>query len=130
MEQLKWGLKGIPGQIDYNEVTTTFMQTKVEYKMQQMPDMDCSKEVHQGWTDIDMSWIASLPLTELGGYMFVWDDDAKESPCIHVPMVACYCSEVMWFMEVGSLNSVLWLGKLLSGYTCTSLCEKEILFLG
>ena len=45
--------------------------------MQQMPHMDYSKEVHQGWTDIDMPWIASLPPTELGGYMFVWDDDTK-----------------------------------------------------
>ena len=46
VEQLKQGLKGIPVQIDCNEVITTFMQTKVEYKMQQMPHMDYSKEVH------------------------------------------------------------------------------------
>jgi len=85
VEHLKWGLKDIPVQIDYNEVITTFMQTKVEYKMQQMPLMNYVKEVHWGQTDIDMLWIASLPLTELGGYIFVWDDDAKESTCIHVP---------------------------------------------
>ena len=68
------------------------MQAKVEYKMQQMPHGLC-QGVCQGQTDIDMPWIASLPLTELGGYMFVWDDDAKESTCIHVPYS---CLLLLW----------------------------------
>jgi len=85
IQQLEDGLSDI-GAVRCDESVPTFMKTRPEYQPPQNPHRDYSPKVFARKTGPgEYPWIALIPLTNDGSYLFVWDAPGNEEILLHIP---------------------------------------------
>jgi len=85
VQQIEDGLSDINAVL-CEDVVPTFMQTRPEYKPPQNPHRDYSPTVLQKkQSPGKYPWIALIPLSMEGSYLFVWDAPGKPESLIHIP---------------------------------------------
>ena len=85
VQQLEDGLSDINAVL-CEEAVPTFMRTRPEYRPPQNPHLDYSPTVLGRKTSPGKSpWIALIPLTTDGSYLFVWHAPHKEETLLHIP---------------------------------------------